>query len=233
MKGSHSKLILIRHGQSYWNKRNIFTGWVDVPLSPKGIKEALSAGKSVSHIPFDMIFTSSLVRAQMTAMLMMSVHESSKTPVFMHSGEGKIQSWGKSANESFKESTIPVIPAWQLNERMYGNLQGFDKDEMREKFGEEQIKIWRRSFDVAPPEGESLEMTAKRSIPYFEKEVLPFLHSGKNVLIAAHGNSLRSIVMDLDNLSKEEVLSLEIPTGEPLCYHFASGHFKKVSLSQS
>lgn len=231
MKRDLSKLILIRHGQSDWNRRNLFTGWVDVPLSAVGVEEALSAGKTVSHIPFDIIFTSSLIRAQMTAMLVMSVHTSDKTPVFMHSGQGKIQSWGKNYNEESKESMIPVIPAWELNERMYGKLQGFDKDEMRKKFGKEQVEIWRRSFDVAPPEGESLEMTAKRSIPYFEEEIVPYLSAGKNVLVAAHGNSLRSIVMDLDQLTKQEVLALEIPTGKPLCYRFADGRFEKEALN--
>ena len=225
------KLILIRHGQSEWNKRNIFTGWVDVPLSSVGIEEALTAGKIVSHIPFDIIFTSSLIRAQMTALFVMSAQKSDKTPVFIHSGQGKIQSWSKSYNKAAQENTIPVIPAWELNERMYGTLQGLNKDETRKKYGKEQVEIWRRSFDVAPPEGESLEMTAKRSIPYFTEEIIPYLIAGKNVLVAAHGNSLRSIVMDLDQLTKEEVLKLEIPTGKPLCYRFEEGRFEKEALS--
>lgn len=224
------KLILIRHGQSEWNKRNLFTGWVDIPLSVEGIEEALKAGKRISHIPIDVIFISSLMRAQMTAMLVMSEHTSGKTPMILHPHQGKLEDWAKNYNPEAEKNCIPVTAAWEINERMYGELQGLDKDETRKKFGADQVHIWRRSFDVAPPGGESLEMTAKRSIPYFQNEIVPHLKAGKNVLVSAHGNSLRSIVMDLDKLSREEVLKLEIPTGEPLCYSYVDGHFEKENI---
>lgn len=227
----HAKLILLRHGKSEWNQKNRFTGWVDVPLSKVGVIEAQKAGQRISKIDFDVIFISTLVRAQMTAMIAMSEHESGKTPVILHQGEGKLAKWGKIYDEKAKANCIPVYAAWEINERMYGELQGLDKDETRAKFGADKVKIWRRSYDTPPPHGESLEMTAERSIPYFKKTILPYLNDGKNVLISAHGNSLRAIVMFLDNLSKEEVLNLEIPTGEPLCYLFEGKSWKREALN--
>lgn len=221
------KLILMRHGESCWNKRNLFTGWVDIPLSPKGIQESLDGGKRIKDLPIDIIFTSTLVRAQMTVFLAMSVHHSEKIPVVQHPGEGKLESWSTIHGKKAKEETIPVIRSWELNERMYGDLQGLDKAETAEKFGADQVKIWRRSYNTAPPNGESLAMTAARSIPYFKKIILPHLKEGRNVFIGAHGNSLRSIIMDLDNLSEEEVLHLEIATGLPIVYNYNDGIFSQ------
>lgn len=218
---------MLRHGQSEWNRLNLFTGWVDIPLSKGGIEESLKAGKRIAHLPIDVIFVSSLIRAQMTAMLAMTEHESGKVPVVLHPGEGKLEEWAQVYSPKAEENTIPVITAWQLNERMYGKLQGLNKQETIDEFGPEQVKIWRRSFDVAPPEGESLAMTAERAIPYFKERILPYLEQGKNVFISAHGNSLRAIVMYLDNLTKDEVLHLELATGEPLIYSFSNGKWKK------
>lgn len=225
-----SILVLLRHGESEWNRKNLFTGWVDVPLSQEGIEEAKRAGKRFSSIPFDIVFMSSLIRSKLTAMIAMSEHRQGKTPVVLHSGEGRLEEWGKNSNPRGSETTIPAISAWEINERMYGDLQGLDKDETRKKFGVDQVKIWRRSYDVSPPNGESLEMTAKRSIPYFQNQIFPYVKRGKNVLVSAHGNSLRSIVMFLEDLSKEEVLKLEIPTGEPLCYIYEGGSWKKEEI---
>lgn len=226
-----SKLILIRHGQSEWNKKNLFTGWIDIPLSQEGIQEALQSGREIQEIPIDIIFTSTLIRGIMTAMLAMSLHSSKRVPVVLHPGEGKLEEWGRCYNPSVAEELIPVIRAWELNERMYGELQGMNKQEMREKYGDEKVHIWRRSYDVAPPHGESLKMTAERTLPYFRREVIPHLQKGKNVMISAHGNSLRSIVMELEGLSKEEVLNLEIPTGKSLFYLYENGAFKKSLAS--
>jgi 2,3-bisphosphoglycerate-dependent phosphoglycerate mutase len=220
-------LIMMRHGESEWNRKNIFTGWVDIPLSIKGIEEALLGGKKISHIPVDVIFVSSLIRAQMTAMLAMAEHQSGKVPYVLHSHQGKLEEWAHIYSSTAKDNCIPVITAWQLNERMYGQLQGMNKDEMRAKFGHEQVHRWRRSFDEAPPEGESLAMTSERALPYFKQEILPLLNQGKNVFISAHGNSLRAIVMFLDNLTKDEVVNLEIGTGEPLLYQFSQDTWKK------
>ena len=164
-----SKLILLRHGQSEWNKRDLFTGWVDIPLSWEGIIEAIEAGKKICDIPIDVIFVSSLVRAQMTAMIAMSEHKGGKIPVILHSGEGKLEEWAKIHNPKLEKETIPVYQAWELNERMYGDLQGLNKQATREKYGNEQVHIWRRSYDVPPPNGECLADTAARSIPFFSK----------------------------------------------------------------
>lgn len=213
----------MRHGQSEWNKKNIFTGWIDIPLSEEGIKEAIQAGQILKDIEIDVIYTSTLIRGIMTAMLVMSVHSSGRVPVIDHSGEGRLDEWGKCYEESSEKELIPVYRAWELNERMYGRLQGCNKQVTREKFGDEQVKIWRRSFAVSPPDGESLEMTAKRALPYFKSQIIPEIKKGKNVLISAHGNSLRSIVMDLDHLNEDEVVNLEIPTGQPLVYACNNG----------
>jgi 2,3-bisphosphoglycerate-dependent phosphoglycerate mutase len=221
-------LILLRHGESIWNKKNLFTGWVDVPLSEKGIEEALVAGRHMSHMPIDIIFSSTLVRGLMTAMLVMAVHKSGKTAVVIHE-EGKLEEWGTIHSEKMKREIVPVYCADALNERMYGDLQGLNKQEMREQFGDEQVQIWRRSYSVCPPGGESLEMTARRSIPYFQEVILPAIQAGKNVFVSAHGNSLRSIMKVLDNLTDDEVVHLELATGEPIVYEYVDGVFQKNS----
>ena len=226
----NSKLVLMRHGQSAWNQKNLFTGWVDIPLNERGIQEAVEGGKLIAKIPLDVVYTSTLVRAHMTLVLALLHHTSGKVPVFQHPGEGKLEAWGQVYSEEAKKGTIPVYQAWELNERMYGHLQGLNKAETAKKFGEEQVQIWRRSFDTAPPEGESLAMTAQRTLPYFQKKIIPHLERGESVFVCAHGNSLRSIVMHLDGLSKEEVLGLELPTGAPLIYTFEKGKWAKGSL---
>ena len=186
-------LILIRHGQSVWNASNRFTGWTDVDLSEKGVVEAEEAGRQLSGNRIDVVHTSDLIRAQRTAKIVMQHNESSG-------------------------DNVPTQYDWRLNERHYGALQGLNKAETAEKHGAEQVHIWRRSFDVPPPEGESLEMTAERTIPYFTEEILTDLESGKNVLVSAHGNSLRSIVMHIEGISPEDIVSLEFPTGVPMLY---------------
>ena len=186
-------LILIRHGQSVWNASNRFTGWTDVDLSEKGVVEAEEAGRQLSGNRIDVVHTSDLIRAQRTAKIVMQHNESSG-------------------------DNVPTQYDWRLNESHYGALQGLNKAETAEKHGAEQVHIWRRSFDVPPPEGESLEMTAERTIPYFTEEILTDLERGKNVLVSAHGNSLRSIVMHIEGISPEDIVSLEIPTGVPMLY---------------
>ena len=192
-----ARLILVRHGQSVWNASNRFTGWTDVGLSEQGVEEAEDAGRQLAGIRIDVVHTSDLVRAQRTAEIIMRHNEASED--------------------------VPTNYDWRLNERHYGALQGLNKAETAEQHGAEQVHIWRRSFDVAPPEGESLEMTAERTIPYFTEEIVPDLVSGKNVLVSAHGNSLRSIVMHIDGISPEDIVSLEIPTGEPIHYSYEEG----------
>ncbi len=227
MKKLQTTLILMRHGQSEWNRLNQFTGWVDIPLSQLGVQESLEAGKKIAHLPIDVIFVSSLIRAQMTAMLAMIAHSSGKIPCIQHQGEGKLENWAHIYNKIAEENCIPVIAAWELNERMYGKLQGLNKQETIERFGASQVQKWRRSYDGAPPEGESLEMTAARALPYFKRVIMPYLNAGQNVFISAHGNSLRAIIMYLESLSQEQVVGLEIPTGEPIVYNFSYDKWEK------
>src|SRR3990167_10571025 len=158
------KLILLRHGQSIWNKKNLFTGWVDIPLSEEGVQEAIEAGKKIRDQPIDVIYTSTLMRSQMTVPLALFHHSSGKVPIFQHPGEKRLEEWSKIYSKETEAGTIPVYIAWELNERMYGHLQGLNKAETAEKFGAEQVHIWRRSFDTAPPGGESLAMTAARAV---------------------------------------------------------------------
>ena len=188
-------LVLVRHGQSEWNAKNLFTGWKDPGLTQKGEEEAKNAGTQIKErgIEFSAMYTSALRRAQIT---------------------------GQTILEGIEQTHISVIKDQALNERDYGDLAGLNKDDARKEWGEEQVHIWRRSYDVPPPGGESLKNTAERVLPYFNKVIMPRLMEGENILIAAHGNSLRSLVMQLDKLSKEEVLSLEIPTGAPILYSF-------------
>ena len=218
-------LILMRHGQSEWNKKNLFTGWVDVPLSPEGIEEAIQAGQRIKDLPIDVVITTTLIRAQTTAFLAMAQHTSGRVPVVLHTGEGKLEEWSTICAPALL--TIPVLRCWELNERMYGELQGLNKAETIAKFGQEQVQRWRRSYDEAPPGGESLAMTAARSLPYFHSTIVPLLAQNKNVFVSAHGNSLRSIMMELDQLTHEQVVSLEIPTGQPIAYEFENGIFRK------
>jgi len=184
-------LVLIRHGQSIWNKENKFTGWVDVDLTENGIAEAEKAGELLADYKFDEAYTSVLMRANKTLDIILK-----KTG----------------------QKDIPITKDKALNERMYGDLQGLNKDDTRAKYGDEQVHIWRRSYDVPPPGGESLKDTAARVLPYFEKEIVPKIKAGEKLIIAAHGNSLRALIMSLDKLSPEEILNVEIPTGVPKVY---------------
>ena len=185
-------LILIRHGQSEWNALNQFTGWKDPDLTATGIQEAHNAGKIISslEINFDLVFTSALIRAQNTAEIIL-----------------------KEISQP-----LPTIKDQALNERNYGDLAGLNKDDARKRWGDEQVHIWRRSYDIPPPGGESLKDTGERVLPFFMKEILPHVCEGKNVLVAAHGNSLRSLIKFLDNISDEDIVKLEIPTGAPIHY---------------
>lgn len=190
-----SKLICVRHGQSQWNKENRFTGWVDIELSELGIEEAKEAGELLKGFKFYKIFTSALKRAIRTAEIIAEVTN---------------------------QTEVEIIENESLNERHYGDLQGLNKAEIGEKVGAEQLHIWRRSFDVAPPNGESLKDTLDRVLPYFEKEIAPLLIEGKDILISAHGNSLRALTMHLEGISKEDISEINIPTGKPYVYELNS-----------
>jgi 2,3-bisphosphoglycerate-dependent phosphoglycerate mutase len=183
-------LVLVRHGQSLWNLENRFTGWVDVPLTAQGEAEARRAGERLRGITLDVAYTSNLQRAQRTLALILE-----SIPL-----------------------ELPTIRDMALNERDYGDLAGLNKDDMRKKYGEEQVHIWRRSYDVAPPNGESLKDTRARTVPFFERAILGDIRQGKDVLVVAHGNSNRSIVMALEKLTPEEILQVNLETGVPLVY---------------
>lgn len=195
-------LVLIRHGQSLWNAENRFTGWTDIDLSKKGENEAEEAGKKLENITFDVVHTSALMRAQRTAEIIIQHNKISKD--------------------------APTYKDERLNERHYGSLQGLNKTETAEKYGAEQVHIWRRSFDIAPPDGESLKTTAERTLPYFKEDIVKHLNEEKNVLISAHGNSLRAIVMYIENISKEDIVKLEIQTGAPRTYEYKNNIFTKI-----
>ena len=197
-----SYLSLVRHGQSEWNEKNLFTGWKDPNLTKKGIGEAIEAGKllKAKNMKFDLMFTSNLTRAQETGRLIL---------------------------EEMNLANITIQKDQSLNERNYGDLAGLNKDDARKKWGDEQVHIWRRSFDVPPPGGESLKNTAERVLPYFHKNIMPEVKKGLDILIAAHGNSLRALVMELENISSNEIVNLEIATGVPLIYECNEGDIKR------
>jgi len=193
MPTSDRLLVLVRHGQSEWNLKNLFTGWRDVDLSPKGVEEAKEAGRRLKRqgLSFDVAFTSALIRAQNTLTLML---------------------------EELGQASLPTTSDQALNERDYGDLSGLNKDDARKKWGEEQVHIWRRSYDVAPPGGESLKDTVARALPYYCQNILPDVLRGRRVLVAAHGNSLRALVMVLDRMTPKTIPSMELETGVPLVY---------------
>jgi len=199
-----SLLILLRHGQSLWNLENKFTGWVDVDISELGEQEAKNAGSILADLPIDVVFTSVLTRAKRTASI---------------------------ALEHANKSNLPRFEDQALNERHYGDLQGLNKEETAKIHGDEQVHIWRRSYDIPPPNGESLQMTQERVLPYFHSQIKPYLEQGKNVLVVAHGNSLRALVATIEHLNKEQILGLNIPTGTPFYYELAPdlSIIKKVS----
>ena len=190
-------LVLVRHGQSEWNAKNLFTGWKDPGLTDQGEAEAKNAGRLIleQNIRFDLMYTSMLSRAQKTGDIILGV---------------------------LNHKEVPIVKNEALNERDYGSLAGLNKDDARKQWGEKQVHIWRRSFDMPPPDGESLKDTADRVLPYFEAEIMPKVISGSSILIAAHGNSLRALIMKLDSISSEDIVKLEIPTGAPIQYEFTS-----------
>tara|TARA_A100000164_G_C21567959_1_gene612632 strand:+ start:8 stop:628 length:621 start_codon:yes stop_codon:yes gene_type:complete len=200
-----SKLIILRHGESEWNKLNLFTGWEDVSLTDQGKIEAKLAAFAIQNLKVDVnhAYTSALKRAKDTLGIVLYI----------------------------LKKDIPMISDQALNERNYGSLTGMNKDEARNKWGDEQVKLWRRSYDVAPENGESLKDTCERTIPYFKKNILPKLYDGENVIITAHGNSLRSIIMYVEELSEEEIISVEITTGMPIVYEYENKNIiKKTEL---
>lgn len=203
-----NQLVLVRHGQSVWNAKNLFTGWKNVDLTDLGVEEAHAAGKKLKErgITFDIAFTSKLMRAQKTCVIML---------------------------DELGQAGLETIEEQALNERDYGDLTGLNKDDARKEWGDEQVHIWRRSFDTPPPGGESLKGTADRVLPYFRKHILPVVLSGKSVLVAAHGNSLRALIMELEKIPTDEITKLNLATGAPIIYELddAGVPLSKVDLT--
>ena len=203
-EGKNNFLVLVRHGQSEWNEKNLFTGWKNPTLTEQGIEEARKAGSKIKSInlDFDLHFTSELLRAQITGEII----------------------------QREIDQEIKTIKNIALNERDYGDLSGLNKDEARKKWGEKQVHLWRRSYDTPPPGGESLKDTSDRVIPYFKKTIKPELEMKKNILITAHGNSLRALIKNIDDITATDIVKLEIATGEPIIYSFSNNKFKKLDI---
>ncbi len=225
-KKDMSQLILIRHGESRWNLDNKFTGWVDVPLSKKGIKEALLVAKELENVAIDVAFTSKLIRAHETLLLILARQQ--KTGIFLHKSKQR-SAWSRhDFGKRIDINEIPVYSSDKLNERHYGKLQGMNKDDARRKWGEKQVFLWRRSYTARPPEGESLKDVSARVVPYFRKFILPMLERGKNVIISAHGNSLRALIKHIDDISDENIPHLELVLGKPIIYRLQGRKLIKV-----
>ena len=203
-EGKNNFLVLVRHGQSEWNEKNLFTGWKNPTLTEQGVEEARKAGSKIKSInlDFDLHFTSELLRAQITGEII----------------------------QREIDQQIKTIKNIALNERDYGDLSGLNKDEARKKWGEKQVHLWRRSYDTPPPGGESLKDTSERVIPYFKKTIKPELEMKKNILITAHGNSLRALIKNIEDITAADIVKLEIATGEPIIYSFSNNKFKKLDI---
>lgn len=209
-------LFLVRHGQSRWNLDNKFTGWVDVPLSKQGISEARKTAAKLKNVSIDVAFTSKLVRAQETLLIILA-HQK-KCGIFLHESK-KRKEW----SEHIVKNEIPIHSSDKINERYYGDLQGMNKNTARRKFGKKQVHIWRRGYAIRPPNGESLKDVYKRAVPYFKKNIVPELQKGKDVLVAAHGNSLRAIIKYIESISDENIPNLELGLATPIIYDFKKG----------
>lgn len=203
-EGKNNFLVLVRHGQSEWNEKNLFTGWKNPTLTEQGVEEARKAGSKIKSInlDFDLHFTSELLRAQITGEII----------------------------QREIDQQIKTIKNIALNERDYGDLSGLNKDEARKKWGEKQVHLWRRSYDTPPPGGESLKDTSDRVIPYFKKTIKPEIEMKKNILITAHGNSLRALIKNIEDITAADIVKLEIATGEPIIYSFSNNKFKKLDI---
>ena len=203
-EGKNNFLVLVRHGQSEWNEKNLFTGWKNPTLTEQGVEEARKAGSKIKSINlnFDLHFTSELLRAQITGEII----------------------------QREIDQQIKTIKNIALNERDYGDLSGLNKDEARKKWGEKQVHLWRRSYDTPPPGGESLKDTSDRVIPYFKKTIKPELEMKKNIVITAHGNSLRALIKNIEDITAADIVKLEIATGEPIIYSFSNNKFKKLDI---
>jgi 2,3-bisphosphoglycerate-dependent phosphoglycerate mutase len=231
------QLILIRHGQSTWNAQNRFTGWVDVPLSPQGRREAIRAANllETSGIVVQVCYTSLLIRAIETAVICLTEAKgicNGKSPVIKHD-ENNPDWHGWDHYEGEETEEVPIFTSMALDERNYGTLQGLNKEQTAARVGTAQVQLWRRSYSTSPPGGESLADTARRTLPFFESRILAHLQAGESVLVSAHGNSLRSIIMQIDGLAEAEVPGLELMTATPIVYDYVDGKWANKQVLDS
>jgi 2,3-bisphosphoglycerate-dependent phosphoglycerate mutase len=222
-----SSLILVRHGESQWNLSNRFTGWVDIPLSQRGVEEALACAQKLEKVNINHAFTSCLERAHETLTIILSRQK--KNSIFLHPGDKK-QDW-YSCDHHSEQTDILIHTTRLLNERYYGLLQGLNKDKARQQFGENQVTAWRRGYDQRPPGGESLEDVYKRVIPFFLKRVVPLLKNGRNVIVSTHGNTMRVIVKYIEKIPIEQVPHLNLLFGEPITYDYVDATFSRLNDS--
>lgn len=219
------KLVLVRHGESRWNLCNRFTGWIDVPLSEKGIKEAEECAQHCRQYAYAAAFTSNLTRAQETLLIILSQQD--RTGVFQHDHDPKYSTWIRGSNRC-SGSDIPVFASSALNERYYGALQGMEKGSAERKYGKEKVQAWRRGYTNRPPRGESLEEAHARMHPYLVKKILPRVRRGENILVTAHGNTLRAAIKHLEGISDEQIALVDLPEAKPLIYEYRKGRFVRI-----
>ena len=225
-----SYLIFVRHGESIWNLDNKFTGWVDVSLSKNGIKESIKCAKYIKNIDLDIAFTSKLIRATQCLSTILSEFEDNYVGIFEHTNK-KRKEWSKHVSDKIKKE-VPIYSTDALNERYYGKLQGLNKEETAKKYGEKQVFLWRRSYDVRPPGGECLKDVYKRAVPYFEKVIYPYVKQEKNILVCSHGNTIRTIIKYIDNISDKDIPFLELATGMPIVYEYSKSENKLFKLNE-
>lgn len=220
-----SKLVLVRHGESRLNKLNVFSGWLDSSLSEIGIKEAQEVARHCYNFNYDAVFTSHLERAHATLLIILAKQK--KIGLFQHESDSKYDV-GNHALKSFQDKVLPIYSSRALNERYYGLLQGLNKEKVANEYGDEAVFEWRRSFSKNPPKGESLKDVYKRVVPYFNKEIFPYLENGKTVLVVGHGNTLRAVMKCIEKISDEEIAFIDLPFGHPLVYEYSKGQLTRI-----
>lgn len=226
LKKCMSILVLVRHGESRWNECNRFQGWVDVPLSENGVREAEHCAKHCKEFDFSAAYTSALVRAQETLLLILA--QQGRTGIFQHDHDPRYSKWVKTSNHC-GDGDIPIFETQTMNERYYGDLQGMEKIEAEKKYGKSKLLVWRRGYEERPPNGESLKEVFERVHPYFMKHVQPRLKRGETVLLSGHGNTLRSIIMHLEHITEEDIAFVDLPGARPLVYEFTRGKYKRIA----
>ena len=226
------KLVLIRHGESVWNGRNLFTGWVDVPLTQAGIVEASRASHLISNIDFDVVYVSALIRSIQTAFIVLLGDTKRRTPYLVHTSDFFHRKWYQTFSNTELKNMIPVYRCWQLNERYYGDLQGLCKSKIADIFGIDRVVSWRKGYTERPPKGESLKDTSSRVVPFFNKVIVKQLEAGKNVLVSAHSNTLRSIIMNLEQMDEAQVVGLEVDTANLIVYDYSGGEYIREELTE-